>query len=88
MEEIIINSLKSLLPGRVNEFLWGTVDPHTSYWVCHLPGWFTVVPVISLSTCERSEKERVVQQDAYTLTSPLPYRNTRRQNGTVKAILP
>jgi hypothetical protein len=27
-----------------------------------------VVPVISLSTCERSEKERIVRIDAYTLT--------------------
>jgi hypothetical protein len=27
-----------------------------------------VVPVITLSTCERSEKERIVRLDAYTLT--------------------
>jgi hypothetical protein len=26
------------------------------------------VPVIALSTCERSEKERIVRLDAYTLT--------------------
>jgi hypothetical protein len=27
-----------------------------------------VVPVIAISACERSEKERIVIQDAYTLT--------------------
>jgi hypothetical protein len=27
-----------------------------------------VVPVIAISVCERSEKERIVIQDAYTLT--------------------
>ncbi|MDR0452514.1 MAG: hypothetical protein LBH15_05675 [Treponema sp.] len=27
-----------------------------------------MVPVIALSTCERSEKERIIRMDAYTLT--------------------
>jgi hypothetical protein len=27
-----------------------------------------VIPVITLSTCERSEKERIIRLDAYTLT--------------------
>jgi hypothetical protein len=31
-------------------------------------GGSAVVPVIGLSTCERSEKERIVRLDAYTLT--------------------
>jgi hypothetical protein len=31
-------------------------------------GGSVVVPVISLSTCERSEKERVIRLDAYALT--------------------
>jgi hypothetical protein len=31
-------------------------------------GLYAVVPVIRLSTCERSEKERIIRLDAYTLT--------------------
>jgi hypothetical protein len=31
-------------------------------------GSSVVVPAISISTCERSEKERIVRLDAYTLT--------------------
>jgi hypothetical protein len=31
-------------------------------------GGSAVVPVISLSTCERTEKERIIRLDAYTLT--------------------
>jgi hypothetical protein len=31
-------------------------------------GGSAVVPVINLSTCERTEKERIIQMDAYTLT--------------------
>jgi hypothetical protein len=68
MEENIINSLKSLLLGRVNEILG---EGHL-----HIPpidfggysGGPTIVPVISLSACERSEKERIVRLDAYSLT--------------------
>ena len=30
-----------------------------------------MVPVISLSTCERTEKERIIRLDAYTLTITL-----------------
>jgi hypothetical protein len=31
-------------------------------------GGSAVVPAITLSTCERSEKERIIRLDAYTLT--------------------
>jgi hypothetical protein len=31
-------------------------------------GGSVVVPVINLSTCERTEKERIIRLDAYTLT--------------------
>jgi hypothetical protein len=64
IEERIINSLKTLLSGRVNDLLRETEYP--------IPpiefGGSVVVPVISLSSCERSEKERIVRLDAYTLT--------------------
>ena len=68
IEEIIINSLKSLLAGRVNELLEETEYPIPPIEFGAYRGGSVVVPVISLSTCERSEKERIVRLDAYSLT--------------------
>jgi hypothetical protein len=38
------------------------------------PGDSVVAPVVALSTCERTEKERIIRLDAYalTITSALP----------------
>jgi hypothetical protein len=68
IEEIIINSLKSLLSGRVNELLGETEYPISPIEFGAYRGGSAVAPVIGLSTCERSEKERVIRLDAYTLT--------------------
>jgi hypothetical protein len=72
IEEIIINSLKSLLSGRVNELLGETEYPIPPVEFGNYRGGSAVVgacsPVVALSTCERSEKERIVRLDAYTLT--------------------
>jgi hypothetical protein len=68
IEEIIINSLKSLLSGRVNELLGETEYPIPPVEFGSYRGGSFTAPVISLSTCERSEKERIVRLDAYTLT--------------------
>jgi hypothetical protein len=68
IEENIINSLKSLLTGRVNELLRETEYPIPPIECGSYRGGSVVVPAITLSTCERSEKERIVRLDAYTLT--------------------
>jgi hypothetical protein len=72
IEEIIINSVKSLLAGRVNELLGDAEYPISPIEFGNYHGGFAVVgacsPVISLSTCERSEKERIVRLDVYILT--------------------
>jgi hypothetical protein len=72
IEEIIINSLKSLLAGRVNELLGETEYPIPPVEFGNYRGGSAVVgacsPVIALSTGERSEKERIIRLDAYTLT--------------------
>jgi hypothetical protein len=68
IEEIIINSLKSLLTGRVNELLGETEYPIPPIEFGSYRGGSAVVPVIALFTCERSEKERIIRLDAYTLT--------------------
>jgi hypothetical protein len=68
IEEIIINSLKSLLAGRVNELLGETEYPIPPVEFGSYRGGSAVVPVVALSTCERSEKERIIRLDTYTLT--------------------
>jgi hypothetical protein len=68
MEEIIINSLKSLLTGRVNELLGEMEYPIPSIECGVYRGSPVVSPAIALSACERSEKERILRLDAYALT--------------------
>jgi hypothetical protein len=68
IEEILINSLKSLLAGRVNELWEETECPIPPIEFGSYRGGSFVVPVIALSTCERSEKERIIRLDAYILT--------------------
>jgi hypothetical protein len=68
IEEILLNAVKKLLAGRVNELLAETEYPIPPIECGGYRGGSCVVPVISLSSCERSEKERIVRLDAYTLT--------------------
>jgi hypothetical protein len=64
----LLNSVKSLLSGQVNELLEETEYPIPPVEFGNYRGGSAVIPVISLSTCERSEKERIIRLDAYTLT--------------------
>jgi hypothetical protein len=68
IEEIIINSLKSLLAGQVNELLEEAEFPIPPIEFGNYRGGSVISPVITLSTCERTEKERIIRLDAYTLT--------------------
>jgi hypothetical protein len=72
IEEILLNSLRKLLSGRINELLEEAEYPIPPIEFGSYRGGSAVVgacsPVITLSTCERSEKERIVRLDAYTLT--------------------
>jgi hypothetical protein len=67
IEEILLNSVKKLLTGRVNELLEETEYPIPPVEFGSYRGGPIVSPVITLSTCERSEKERIIRLDAYTL---------------------
>jgi hypothetical protein len=94
IEEKIINSLKSLLGGRVNELLGETEYLIPPVEFGKYRGGSAVVPVIALSTCERSEKERIIRLDTYTLTitftvpeHPDGERNCYAYAGTVAAAL-
>jgi hypothetical protein len=68
IEEILLNSVKKLLSGRVNELLGEMEYPIPPVEFGSYRGGSAVIPVITLSTCERSEKERIIRLDAYTLT--------------------
>jgi hypothetical protein len=67
-EEALIGAVKRLLSGRVNELLEETEYPIPLIEFGTYRGGSAVVPVISLTTCERAEKERIVRLEAYTLT--------------------
>ena len=68
IEEAIIGAVKRLLAERVNEILseWDILIPVIEF--SHIGNGFAVASVVSLSTCERTEKERIIRQDAYSLT--------------------
>jgi hypothetical protein len=68
IEEKLLNSVKKMLSGRVNELLGEAEYPVPPVELGDYRGGSAAVPVVALSTCERSEKERVVWLDAYTLT--------------------
>jgi hypothetical protein len=68
IEHEIICAVRELLTGRVNEILsnWQLVVPLFEF--SQYKGKSSVVPVITLSSCERTEKERIIQIDAYSLS--------------------
>ena len=63
--------MKRLLAGQVNEILGKAEFPIPLIEFGDYSGGSVVVPVISLSTCERMEKERIVRLDTYSLTITL-----------------
>jgi hypothetical protein len=68
IEQKIISTVRGLLTGRVNEILgdWQFLIP--LFEISEFQGRSAVVPVISLSGCERTEKERIIRLGAYSMT--------------------
>jgi len=68
IEQQIIGAVRKLLTERVNEILrdeeFNTPIIEFGDYGCG----YAVSPVISLSSCEKSEKERIIRLDAYSLT--------------------
>jgi len=63
IEQQIIDAVRKLLSGRVNEILHDE-----EFDVPVIEFGYGVSPVVSLALCEKSEKERIIRLDAYSLT--------------------
>jgi hypothetical protein len=68
IEQRIITAVRGILTGRVNEFLRAVEYQIPFIEFSDYNGEFAVVPVLTLSSCELSEKERIIRQEAYSLT--------------------
>ena len=68
IEQQILNAVRRLLAGRVNELLgeFDFIIPLIEY--TEYCGTSSVTPVILLSSCERTEKERIINIDCYSLS--------------------
>ncbi|AEF85368.1 hypothetical protein TREPR_2041 [Treponema primitia ZAS-2] len=70
-EEIILQRIKEMLTGRVNELL-GEAEFQIPPIEFGVPlGGFSAVPILRLAEYEQSEKERIIRVDAYALTLSL-----------------
>jgi len=68
IETRIISATRNLLTGRVNELLSESEYQIPLIESGNYQGDNSIVPVITLSTCERTEKERIIRLDSYSLT--------------------
>ena len=68
IEQQIIETVRGLLIGRVNEILqdWEFLIPAIEFG--NIGGMYSVAPVVSLTACERTEKERLIRLDSYSLS--------------------
>jgi len=68
IEQRIIEAIRRLLTGRVNEVLseWEFLIPVIEF--SNFANRHTVVPTVSLASCECTEKERIIRLDAYSLS--------------------
>ena len=68
LEEVIANAVKQLLTGRVNEILG---EAELSVPIIEYGGnghSTSITPIVTHNSCERTEKERLIKIDAYSLT--------------------
>jgi len=71
VEQKIIEAVKELLTGRVNEVLGNWQFMFGIFEDSEFKSNTSIVPVVKLSGCERTEKERIICIDAYSLTISL-----------------
>jgi len=68
IEQQIVEAVKKLLTGRVNEILatWEFIIPVIEFG--NIGSEYAGAPVVSLLGCERTEKERIIRQDVYSVS--------------------
>ena len=64
----ILNAVRELLTDKVNELLGDMPLQIPFIEFSDYKGGAAIVPVVALSSCERSEKERLLLIDAYSLS--------------------
>ena len=72
----ILGAVRELLDGRVNELLREMEFAVPVIEFGDYCGGGVIAPAIALSTCERSEKERIIRLDAYALTISFEFPET------------
>ena len=68
IEQQILEAVMKLLLGRVNDMLGVIEFPIPPIEFGKYSGYSVVAPVVSLALCERTEKERIIKIDTYSLT--------------------
>jgi len=68
IEQQIIDAIRKVLIGRVNELLGESEYQIPLIEFGNYQGGNSIVPMITLSSCERTEKERIVRLDSYSMT--------------------
>ena len=68
IEQQLISAVRMMLIGRVNEILQEAEFAIPVIEFGDYRGGYTISPVITMCSCERSEKERIIRFDAYSLT--------------------
>jgi len=71
VEKKIIEAVKELLTGKVNEVLGNWQFMFGIFEDSEFKSNTSIVPVVKLLGCERTEKERIICIDAYSLTISL-----------------
>ena len=68
IEQRIINAIKVLIKEKVNEILndWNFIIPLFEF--TDFIGSTAITPVVTLTSCEQTEKERIIKLDAYSMS--------------------
>jgi hypothetical protein len=77
IEQRIIEAVKQLLTTQVNAILDKAQFAIPAIEFGQYEGGSVVAPVIALATCERTEKERIIKHDAYSLTITFSLNDTK-----------
>jgi len=77
VEQEIINGVKKLLSGKVNELLGALEYQIPLIEFTEYKGGSVISPSITFSMCEQTEKERIVKQETYSLTITFKFLETK-----------